>query len=58
MNDLPKVTKYIEVFLVADDTNIIALSQSSENIEKNLVMIISNLLIPNELVVDMRKLSK
>ena len=57
VNDLPKVGKYPELFLFADDTNVTALNQPNENVGEGL-MAISNWLTADKLVVNMDKTSK
>ena len=57
INDLIKVSKYTELFLFADDTNVTALNQTTENIAYYLKEI-SNWLNANKLVVNISKTFK
>ena len=57
INDLPKVSKYTDLILFADDTNVTALNQTTENITYDLREI-SNWLNANKLVVNMSETSK
>ena len=56
-NDLRKVAKHIEMFLIAVDTIATALNQPNKNVGEDL-MAISNWLTANKLVVDIDKTLK